>query len=209
MALDGAAYAHLLGHYLGDGHITAQRGSSWALSVACSDAWPGVMAEVADSLRVVLSSATWFVQRSGCTEVKARHAHLPCLFPQHGPGRKHERPIVLEPWQQEVVDQYAGLPLRGLFHSDGWRGHNVAVHRRKGEVVRYRYPRYEFTNKSEDIRRICAESLDRLGIAWRRTAGGASASTAVRPWRPWTCTSAPSTDRPRVSGGCRRRSPRR
>jgi hypothetical protein len=25
-------------------------------------------------------------------------------FPQHGPGRKHERPIVLEPWQLEIVD---------------------------------------------------------------------------------------------------------
>src|SRR3954469_14295206 len=24
-------------------------------------------------------------------------SHLPCLFPQHGAGKKHERPIVLEP----------------------------------------------------------------------------------------------------------------
>ncbi|MGI8537601.1 MAG: hypothetical protein ACR2K2_14215 [Mycobacteriales bacterium] len=34
-------------------------------------------------------------------------------------------------------------------------------------VVRYRYPRYEFTNKSDDIRGICGEALDLLGIAWR------------------------------------------
>ena len=30
--------------------------------------------------------------------------HWPCLFPQHGPGRKHERPIVLEHWQRVIVD---------------------------------------------------------------------------------------------------------
>lgn len=81
------------------------------------------------------------MQRSGCTEPKTHHPHLPCLFPQHGPGRKHERPIVLESWQRALVDARPGLLLRGLFHSDGWRGSNVAVHRRRGEVVRYRYPR--------------------------------------------------------------------
>ena len=30
-----------------------------------------------------------------------RWKHWPCLFPQHGPGRKHERPIVLEDWQRD------------------------------------------------------------------------------------------------------------
>ena len=34
-------------------------------------------------------------------------------------------------------------------------------------MTRYRYPRYEFTNRSEDIRRLCTDALDRLGIAWR------------------------------------------
>lgn len=47
--------------------------------------------------------------------------HWPCLFPQHGPGRKHERPIVLEHWQREIVEQHPGPFLRGLFHSDGCR----------------------------------------------------------------------------------------
>jgi hypothetical protein len=31
------------------------------------------------------------------------HRHLSCLFPQHGPGKKHERPIELEPWQCGLV----------------------------------------------------------------------------------------------------------
>ncbi|MCY7363861.1 MAG: LAGLIDADG family homing endonuclease [Frankiaceae bacterium] len=88
--------------------------------------------------------------------------------PQHGPGKKHDPPIVLAPWQQEVVDEHPGLLLRGLFNSDGWRGHNVAVKRHPdGFVTRYRYSRYKFTNKSDDIRALCTDGLDRLGIAWR------------------------------------------
>src|SRR3954469_15601857 len=30
-------------------------------------------------------------------------AHLACLFPQIGAGKKHERPIELEPWQEGIV----------------------------------------------------------------------------------------------------------
>ncbi|MFI9836970.1 helix-turn-helix domain-containing protein [Nonomuraea sp. NPDC051941] len=48
----------------------------------------------------------------------------PHLFPQHGPGKKHERPIVLEPWQREIVSAHPGRFVRGLIHSDGWRGTN-------------------------------------------------------------------------------------
>jgi hypothetical protein len=29
------------------------------------------------------------------------------------------------------------------------------------------YPRYLFTNESGDILRLCGETLDRLGVAWR------------------------------------------
>ena len=45
--------------------------------------------------------------------------HWPCLFPQHGTGRKHERSIVLHPWQHAIVERHPGPFLRGLFHSDG------------------------------------------------------------------------------------------
>ena len=33
-------------------------------------------------------------------EVYSFSKHWPCLFPQHEPGRKHERKIELMPWQQ-------------------------------------------------------------------------------------------------------------
>ena len=67
-----------------------------------------------------------------------------------------------------MVAEHPGRLLRGLFHSDGWRGNNVAVHRAEdGFVTRYRYPRYEFTNKSADIRALCTDALDLLAIPWR------------------------------------------
>lgn len=167
VAPDLAAYAELLGLYLGDGWLTRTPRGHLFLSIACCDDWPG-LAHCEEVMRAVLATSVCRVRRKGCHDVKAYSQHWLCLFPQHGPGKKHARPIILEPWQQEIVDEHPGRLLRGLFHSDGWRGNNVAVHRAEdGFVTRYRYPRYEFTNKSEDIRRICTDALDLLGIAWR------------------------------------------
>jgi hypothetical protein len=78
-----------------------------------------------------------------------------CLFPQHGPGPKHRR-IVLEPWQRRIVDEQPKPFVRGLLHSDGCRVPN----RVNGKV----YPRYHFTQVSDDIRRLFCRSLRQLGI---------------------------------------------
>lgn len=108
-----------------------------------------------------------FQQGVGCTEVRMYSKHWPCLFPQHGPGRKHARKIELEPWQQTIVTEHAGEFVRGLFHSDGCRLTN-RVRRTLGSGDRlYEYPRYLFVNRSDDILRLCGEALDRLGVAWR------------------------------------------
>jgi len=75
--------------------------------------------------------------------------------------------IDLVEWQRAIVEQYPGDFARGLFHSDGYRGVN-RVRRTWGTGERwYEYPRYLFVNKSEDILRLCGETLDRLGVAWR------------------------------------------
>ena len=87
----------------------------------------------------------------------------PCLFPQHGRGRKHHRAIELAAWQREIVDAQPGFFLRGLIHTDGWRGVNRV--RVKGHD--YEYPRYQFSNRSDDIRRLFCEACDCLGIEWR------------------------------------------
>jgi len=93
----------------------------------------------------------------------------PSLFPQHGPGRTHERPIVLADWQQRVVDSQPEKLLRGLFHSDGCRVTNWTVRPVAGLPKRYEYGRYFFTNESSDIMRIATDALDRLAVPWRRS----------------------------------------
>ena len=45
--------------------------------------------------------------------------HLACLFPQHGAGKKHERPILLEDWQQPWSSEAPWAFLRGFIRSDG------------------------------------------------------------------------------------------
>jgi hypothetical protein len=88
-------------------------------------------------------------------------------FPQHGPGRKHERPIVLESWQREIVDRHPQQFLRGLIHSDGCRTINrFKTKLPSGRVAEYAYARYFFSNLSRDIRGLFCEYCDRLGIRW-------------------------------------------
>ena len=105
----------------------------------------------------------------GCRITAVGWKHWPCLFPQHGPGRKHNRRIALEPWQVAIVDQHPGRFLRGLFHSDGCRVTNWTEKMVAGERKRYEYPRYFFSNRSEDILRLCEWALDLLGIEHRRS----------------------------------------
>jgi hypothetical protein len=74
-------------------------------------------------------------------------------FPQHGAGRKHLRPMVLEPWQWSIVKQHPAEFVRGCIESDGGR--------RRRLVRGRKYPKDSFPNHSEDIRRLfmCAGGL--------------------------------------------------
>lgn len=168
VALNQQAYAYLLGLYLGDGYLSRGYREVFALSIMCADSWPGLLDAAATAMAEVMPTSSVFrVQRTGCTEVKSTSKHWPCLFPQHGPGRKHTREIRLAHWQQEIVAEFPGDFIRGLFHSDGCRGIN-RVRRRLPRGDRwYEYPRYFFSNKSTDILGLCCTTLDQLGVAWR------------------------------------------
>lgn len=165
---DEQAYAALLGYYLGDGCLsTAPR--YVVLRISCDAALPGIITDVGTTLTWIRPGMKVFhVHAPGAVVVQAHWQHWPCLFPQHGPGRKHERPIVLEGWQREIVERHPGDFLRGLFHSDGSRTRNWATRVVAGERRRYDYPRWEFVNRSDDILGLCTWALDLCAIRWRR-----------------------------------------
>ncbi|KUJ54400.1 hypothetical protein ACZ90_65385 [Streptomyces albus subsp. albus] len=172
--LDEPAYAYLLGLYLGDGHIIQYSGHRVpSLMITCDDSWPGLMADCEAAMRAVFpDNAVCRVRKTGCHNVKVYSQHLWCLFPQHGPGKKHERRIVLEPWQRRIVDAHPWEFIRGLVHSDGCRITNWTTRVVGGERKRYEYPRYFLTNKSADIRQLYCAALDRVGVEWRVTRRG-------------------------------------
>ncbi|MGW1022538.1 helix-turn-helix domain-containing protein [Streptomyces sp. NPDC002577] len=172
--LDGAAYAYLLGLYLGDGHISHYSEHRVPnLMIACTESWPGLMDECEEAMRAVFpDNSVCRVRRKGCRNVKVYSKHLHCLFPQHGPGKKHERTIALEPWQEEIVEAYPWEFIRGLVHSDGCRITNWTTRLVGGERKRYEYGRYFFANKSDDIRKLFTDTLDKVGVEWSTLARG-------------------------------------
>ncbi|MDT0456093.1 helix-turn-helix domain-containing protein [Streptomyces sp. DSM 41527] len=169
---DHKAYAYLLGLYLGDGHIISKP-KQHHLSIFCADDWPGLIRETEKAMRNVMAMpCVKRRQKKGCVEVKSFTQHWTCMFPQHGRGKKHERPIILAPWQQRIVDDHPWEFLRGLIHSDGCRITNWTTRMVGGERKRYEYPRYFFSNKSDDIRRLCSDTLTKVGVEWTVLARG-------------------------------------
>ncbi|MEU5778606.1 helix-turn-helix domain-containing protein [Streptomyces venezuelae] len=167
-ALDAAAYAYLLGLYLGDGHIIQYSGHRVpSLMITCDNAWPGLKDDCERAIHAVFpDNAVCRVRKTGCQNIKVYSKHLWCMFPQHGSGKKHDRKIALEPWQQEIVDAHPWDFVRGLIHSDGCRITNWTTRLVGGVRKRYEYPRYFFTNVSDDIRELFTRTLDTLGVGW-------------------------------------------
>jgi hypothetical protein len=173
LCTEGSAYPYLLGLYLGDGCLSLGHRGVYALRIACADSWPGLIEACEAAIRAVRpGGAVCRAQQQGCVQVTACSKQWPTVFPQHGPGRKHERRIALEPWQQKIVDVYPWEFIKGLVHSDGCRFTNWTEQRRGGELRRYEYPRYFFTNKSEDILGLFSATLDLVGVEWKVTRRG-------------------------------------
>jgi hypothetical protein len=157
-------YAELLGLYLGDGHIS-QLPRTQRLRISLDAKYPGIVRST-----MALLSRCFPTAAIGCTTldggstevVHVYSGHLECLFPQHGPGKKHHRPIRLEWWQWGAVLARPWRFLRGCIHSDG-----CAFINRTG---RYEYLSYEFANHSQDILDIVETVFASVGIAPRRYA---------------------------------------
>src|SRR4051794_18513215 len=164
--MDNAAYAHLLGWYLCDGSISTAR-TSYLLSIINDETYPGLNDEIADLIGKVRGGLPTAIRKArGAVRTESKWAHWPCLFPQHGPGRKHTRPITLEPWQREIVDDHPWMLLRGMFHADGCRSINRVRRSFASGERTYGYPRWFFSNESTDILAICCRTLEQVGIHW-------------------------------------------
>jgi hypothetical protein len=102
--VDEEAYAYLLGQYLGDGCLSLMQRGVYRLRIACDLRYPDIVNEIASCIVIVRGiEQVGFVLCPGCVEVYSYWKHWPCLFPQHGPGLKHQRLIDLLPWQREIV----------------------------------------------------------------------------------------------------------
>jgi hypothetical protein len=159
----GSTYAYLLGLYLGDGCISTHPRGVYRLRITLDLRYPGIIGECTQAIRDVRPSRAMkvcSVRKIGCTEIAAYWKHWPCLFPQHGAGPKHLRKIELQPWQRIIVQDHPQRLLRGLIQSDGWRGLN----RVKGKA----YPRYNFSNRSDDIRGIFCHGCTSMGFVGDR-----------------------------------------
>lgn len=158
-AVAAEPYAYLLGLYLGDGCISAQPRGVYRLRIQCTSVYQEIIDQCVSAMAMVLPNTVAILDRGGCVEVGSSSKHWPCLFPQHGSGMKHLRSIVLEPWQRAIVQAHPKLLLRGLIHSDGCRDLNP--------VNGKEYPRYQFSNRSADVRRIFTDTCDLLSVRWR------------------------------------------
>ena len=168
-----AAYSYLLGAYLGDGHVAVFSRRSASLVITLDSSYPAIIAEVREAVRAVFPSVGVheFLRMEGSvTAVQANHPALPFAFPQHGPGKKHSRRIILTQWQRELTHTYPNELLRGLIHSDGCRTINrFKTKLPSGRIAEYEYPRYFFSNLSDDIRAIFCEHCELLGIRWTQS----------------------------------------
>ena len=157
-------YAYLLAMYLGDGCISAHPKSVYSLRIACDMKYPAILLEVSIAMLEVMPTSRvgtqWRLGGGWGAEVYSYSKAWPCLFPQHDPGPKHKREIALEPWQEDIVDANPERFIRGLIHSDGCRSLNP--------VNGKEYPRYFFSQVSDDIRGLFCRSLDQLGIHYTR-----------------------------------------
>ncbi len=150
-----ADYAYLLGLYLGDGAIVTKTNR---LEISLDSRYPAVVQSCQLAMQRVHPRRRAAVRRKGdgCRVVSSYAWEWIYLFPQHGAGRKHLRPIRLAEWQNQIAAERPFDLLRGLIDSDGSR-----FDRKVGGKA---YPAYEFSNESADIREVFCRVARAVGL---------------------------------------------
>lgn len=156
-----ADYAELLGLYLGDGHISPFPRTE-RLRLMLDAKYPVIVDDAADLLdRIVLDCKVGRqqVHEGRMITLWSYFSHWTCLLPQHGPGKKHGRRILLEEWQQRQIDTAPWAFLRGCVRSDGC----VFINR----TGKYAYESYDFFNYSRDILELFVATCGVVGVECR------------------------------------------
>ena len=170
---DDRAYSYLLGIYLGDGCVSVRRRGGTDLRITLDARYNAIVDECCAAIAAVMPDCRVSVRDvpgEGSRVIGACTDRWVDAFPQHGPGPKHTRPIVLAAWQRRIVESEPEAMLRGLIHSDGCRTVNRFTTRLpSGRTATYAYPRYFFSNLSADIRELFCERCDQLGIRWTQS----------------------------------------
>ena len=118
---DPASYAYLLGLYLGDGNL-AVFPRTVRLDLSLDAVYPEILEDATAAVQLTALPARVRRRRvSGtrCVRINCHWRGWPSAFPQHGPGRKHER---------------AAAPSTGSPRDC------------RGRVAEYAYPRYFFSS---------------------------------------------------------------
>ena len=94
-----AEYSYLLGFYLGDGCLSLGPKGVYRLRIKTDSRYPSIIEECAAAMQAVMPTNRVRIQkmRYRAVEIGCFSKAWPLLFPQHGPGRKHERKIELAP----------------------------------------------------------------------------------------------------------------
>jgi len=159
-------YAELLGFYLGDGCVS-DAARTQRLRISLDTKYPGIIRSARELLRRCFPSnpvdVVAFHDRA-CVNVSVYSSHLGCVFPQHAPGVKHRRRILLEPWQSRLVEAEPWAFVRACIWTDGCAFVNRPdVHRPEP----YEYLSYEFSNMSKDIIDLFVRVCERVGVFTR------------------------------------------
>lgn len=101
------SYSYILGMYLGDGWL-ARHPRAYKLRIAAYGGYPDIIAFCMQAIQTLLpTNKVNTVRTPGDNrEIICYSTLWPDLLPQHGSGKKHDRPIILREWQQTIVDQF-------------------------------------------------------------------------------------------------------
>jgi len=155
-------YSELLGLYLGDGYVV-RLARTYKFRLFLDSKHREVVRESAALLERCFSHnvvGTTYGHEGRMTVLSVHSVHLGCIFPQHAPGQKHKRPIVLEDWQNGLVARAPWHFLKGLIRSDGCSFIN-----RTGQ---YEYLAYQLDNHSSDILDLFCATCEMVDLEYRR-----------------------------------------